>query len=409
MAAHPGNEQAQMLRVKRPLLWVLGLIALVAVGLAAYSYFWGTRAVLERAEAFSFRRMSVAQLQEPGTYRFFYTTNRTPENTDGPIEERFGPERENTLRFGSFDTQFEATLGLGMIIDPSEWFLNEEIRLNDVRALEKDGFLSQLRQQTQASPYRALLVVVHGFREAFPSALRKTAFLSHVLDIDVPVLLFDWPGNQGSSLRGYRRARRVAKESGSELAATLKLVIDEVRPERLWLIANSMGGQVVVDAFSVLHQDPGFRDAETEIEDVALTAPDVDHGDFNEQFKDEMTALAENVTVYVSSNDRALLVSRLLNRGLRLGESTLDPSNPGQVLQSARLSELLDPGVGRLTLVDVTPVNRTRNFHNFSLETPEFFDDLFLRFTGKGIPNSRELYLLETDRGKLYFVLTQGR
>jgi hypothetical protein len=35
----------------------------------------------------------------------------------------------------------------------------------------------------------------------------------------------------------------------------------------------------------------------------------------------------------------------------------------------------------RINVVDVTPVNRTRNFHNFSLETPEFFDDLFLRLT----------------------------
>jgi hypothetical protein len=59
--------------------------------------------------------------------------------------------------------------------------------------------------------------------------------------------------------------------------------------------------------------------------------------------------------------------------------------------------------------VDVTPVNRTRNFHNFSLETPEFFDDLFLRFTGSDLPKSRELYYLETPNGVRYFVLTRGR
>ena len=60
-------------------------------------------------------------------------------------------------------------------------------------------------------------------------------------------------------------------------------------------------------------------------------------------------------------------------------------------------------------LVDVTPVNRTRNFHNFSLETPEFFDDLFLRFTGTALPQTRELYALETAEGVRYFVLTRGR
>jgi hypothetical protein len=60
-------------------------------------------------------------------------------------------------------------------------------------------------------------------------------------------------------------------------------------------------------------------------------------------------------------------------------------------------------------LVDVTPVNRTRNFHNFSLETPEFFDDLFLRFTDSQLPRTRELYALKTPAGVRYFVLTRGR
>ena len=357
-----------MTRVRRRTVWGIALGALLLIGMAVYGYFVGTRTLLEAAEAFSFRRMTTAQLAETGAFRFFYATNRRPGVTDAGVEERFLSERGPSLSFGSFDTRIEPALGLGMIVDPSDWFLNEEIQLTDVLALGREAFVAQLRDQVEASPRRSLLVVVHGFREAYPSALRKTAFLGHVLDIDTPVLLFDWPGDQGSSLRGYRRARQVAQASGAELARTLEMVIEDVQPERLWLLANSMGGQVVVDAFHVLYRDADFSDLQTEIEDVVLTAPDVDHEEFNEQFKEEILALAANATVYVSSNDRALLVSRVINRGLRLGESTLDPDNPGQVQQTARLAELLEPGNNRLVLVDVTPVNRTRNFHNFSLE-----------------------------------------
>jgi esterase/lipase superfamily enzyme len=400
-----------MPRIRRGLLWgaVAGLAAGVLVGAALYVYFVGTRTMLEHAEAFAFRRMTVSQLSEEGVYRFFYATNRVPIEENGSVEARFGSEREGSLRFGAFDTRIEPTLGLGMLINPSDWFLNEEIQLERVRTLERGQLVAELRAQVEASPYRSLLVVVHGFREAYPSALRKTAFLAHVLDIDTPVLLFDWPGDQGSSLRGYRRAREVAQSSGAELAATLELVVREVRPGRLWLMANSMGGQVVVDALHILYRDADFSDSRTEIENLVLTAADVDHAEFNSQFKKEIKALAGNVTVYVSSNDRALLVSRLINRGLRLGESTLDPANPSQAEQAASLSGLLEPGDERLVLVDVTPVNRTRNFHNFSLETPEFFDDLFLRFTDTELPQTRELYSLETPEGVRYFVLTRGR
>jgi esterase/lipase superfamily enzyme len=398
-----------MTRFKRRLLICTGLVALVLLGLGAWFYhaFYGsTYAAMQHAEAFNFRRLQVAQPDEPGTYRFFYATNRRAEPGGATLEERFGNEREEVLKFGLFDTAIEPTLGVGMIIDRTKWFQNEVIKLRSVEALDQPAFVEQVRKRVQDSPHRSLLVVVHGYREAFPSALRKTAFLGHVLDINSPVLLFDWPGNQGSSLTGYRRARRMAQESGAELAQTLKLIIREIRPARLWLVANSMGGQVVADAFSLLYQDADLADAETEFEDVVLTAPDVDHDEFDERFKQEINALTRHLTVYVSSNDRALLMSRIVNWSRRLGESTLSPD---MLEEAVKVMDLIDPDSELITLVDVTPVNRTRNFHNFSLETPEFFDDLYLRLTNDSTPRSRMLYQFQTPDGAVYWILTSGR
>ncbi len=142
---------------------------------------------------------------------------------------------------------------------------------------------------------------------------------------------------------------------------------------------------------------------------MVLTAPDVDKDEFNNQFKQEIAALSRNLTAYVSSNDRALLISRFLNRGRRLGESTLDPQNPDQLEVAARIFELVEPDKELVTLVDVTPVNRTRNFHNFSLETPQFFDDLYLRLVNVEMPGSRPEYRVTTPTGAAYRVLTRGR
>jgi len=397
-----------MTRFKRRMLIGTALVVLVLVGLVLFFY-RPTRLALERAEAFRFRRMLVTRLGDQDAYRFFYITNRRLGSDDGSLEERFGNERERVLKFGFFDTELEPTLGLGMIINPTDWFQNEEIQLKQVQSLDRSEFITQLRRQVQASPLRSILINVNGFRERFPSALRKTAFLSHVLDINSPVLVFDWPGDQGSTPRGYRRAQRIAGESGAELAQTLGLIIRQVQPDRLWLVANSMGGEVVVHAFSVLYQEADLADVEAEIEDVVLTAPDVDREEFDRQFKREIAALARNLTVYVSSNDRALLISRVINRGRRLGEGTLNPRNPDQSEEAARILELVEPNNELVTLVDVTPVNRTRNFHNFSLETPEFFDDLFLRLTNTNTPSNRLVYQIRTPDGAVYSVLTRGR
>ena len=69
----------------------------------------------------------------------------------------------------------------------------------------------------------------------------------------------------------------------------------------------------------------------------------------------------------------------------------------------------MDPDSTLITLVDVTPINRTRNFHNFSLETPEFFDDLYLRLTMADTPRSRLLHHIKAPNGAIYWVLTRSR
>jgi esterase/lipase superfamily enzyme len=392
-------------RSKRILFIVLSLLIVIGIWIFSAVY-RDTSTALQRAENFLFTRMTVVQLGEQGSTRYFYTTNRKQSEQAEKLVDRFGNERESTLKFGIYDTHVEPSVGLGMFINPSEWFQNEEIRIKNMQATDQQAFIDQLRQVVHASPQRSLLIMVHGFREAFPSALRKTAFVGHILDINTPVLLFDWPGNQGSSLRGYRSARNIAMASGAELANTLELIVRDVQPEKLWLIANSMGGEVVVHAFNHLYQNPVFADGAYEFEDVVLTAPDISHEEFDNQFKHEIAALTRHLTVYVSSNDRALVMSRIINRDPRRGESTLSPE---MLDEAERLTKLIDPDSDLITLVDVTPVNRTRNFHNFSLETPEFFDDLFLRLTNDTTPHSRRIYGLQTPEGTNYWVLTPGR
>ena len=397
-----------MIFLKKKLL--IGTAFLVLALLAVFAFFYRpTRLALERAESFHFRRMVVGQEGEKGYYRFFYVSNRVLEPGFGTPEERFKNEWQEKLKFGRFDTRIEPTLGLGMIVNPTDWFQNEELTISDVSELDRQTFIRELRERIDKSPYRSLLVLVHGYRNFFPTSLRMTAFVGHVLDINTPVLVFDWPGDQGSGIRGYRRAQQIAKTSGAELAKTLELVIRKIQPDKLWLLANSMGGQVVVDCFSLLYQQDDMADTQTEFDDVVLTAPDVGQNDFDQQFKHEITVLARDLTVYASSNDRALLASRFVNRQRRLGTSPLNILNPDQTMSAASILDIMEPGRKNITLVDVTPVNRTRNFHNFSLETPEFFDDLFLRLTNVETPQNRLLYPFQVADDDVFWVLTRGR
>ena len=67
-----------MKRFGKKLKWGLILLALLLVLMGAYAYFIGTSTMLSQAEAFAFRRMTVPQLAEQGTFQFFYASNRRP-------------------------------------------------------------------------------------------------------------------------------------------------------------------------------------------------------------------------------------------------------------------------------------------------------------------------------------------
>ena len=261
----------------------IGLLAILVIlgGWFYWFYFMSTNAAIRHAEAFLFRRMAVSQTDVEGEYRHFFITNRAIVAGDDALEDRAGSERGDSLTMGSFDAALQPSLGLGMLLNATDWFQNEEIRLNAPRDMAEDQFVEDLRAIVDKSAMRSLLIVIHGFREQFPSALRKTAFIASILDIDTPVLVFDWPGDQGSSLRGYRAARSVAQESGQDLANALRLIVDQVAPDNLSIIANSMGGEVVVHAFNELYEDPAWQDRGHELNHVVLTAPDVDHAEFN--------------------------------------------------------------------------------------------------------------------------------
>ena len=98
---------------RRPILWLVMLLLLALAGMALYVYIVGTRTLLAHAEDFSFRRMAVAQVEDSEAFRFFYITNRVADNLDGPVDSRYQAARESDLKFGSFDTTIEPSLGLG--------------------------------------------------------------------------------------------------------------------------------------------------------------------------------------------------------------------------------------------------------------------------------------------------------
>jgi esterase/lipase superfamily enzyme len=383
--------------------YVASLAAVAAIAGYVARNFTGTGPVPTRS-AFAGRLPS----EPDGDYRrfrFFYATNRAAD--DEATFEGQGNRLGDAITTGAFEVRISPYLP----IEPRVWFDTRHMEWVDRVGLSQDHALGQLGDAVRAAPEKSVLVIVWGFRDWFRSAALKTAYTARVLDINTPVLLFDWPGNQGEGRSGYLASREVAGKSAPDLARVLVRVLRDTGTDRLWLMGSSLGCQTVCDAFAWLATQPEMTKDLRKIDHVVLSAPDVAADAFDDKFATRIKALSRHLTVYVSSNDRALLMSDWINGGRRLGRLA-DVSTPPEVREDgyefdAALA-LLDQqakGLGGVCVVDATPINRTRNLHHFFTDSSEFFDDLYRQLLQPENTVSRRLHAVRPGEGRTYWIL----
>ena len=379
------------------------LVSLVAVALiSAYvsKNFAGIGPVPTRSAFTS--RLPASPDGNPEHFQFFYSTNRV--NDTYALANR-GHAVNNGLTFGTFDVRISPYLP----IEPRIWFNTKHMEWLSHKEMPQNDFSAQLRQAVQASPEKSVLIIVWGFRDWFQSAALKTAYTAYVLDMNTPVVLFDWPGNQGEGIRGYAASQRIATQSAPDLGRVLADVVRTTGAKKVWLMGSSLGCQTICDAFDWLANQPGLLTEK--LDHVVLSAPDVSAEAFNESFAQHIKTFSRHLTAYVSSNDRALLVSYWVNRSRPLGrkmEVSIPPEQrTGQYEfeEAIELLNLQNKGIKEISIIDATPVNRTRNLHHFFTDSPEFFDDLFRRLQQPENNVSRPLYPVRSQEGSNYWIL----
>ena len=306
--------------------------------------------------------------------------------------------------YGTLDIRMDPRVRIGTML-PDQLKENGIIKLKNTTKLAPDVFTKELTAAVQASSHKSLLVLVFGYKDGFEATAMKAAYFTYLLDLNTPVLLFDWPGDQSVSIGGYEKARSLATASGPYLANVLAKVVREVKPEKLWIEASSLGCQVTCDAFDTLYTYPDFADEDLEIDQVILAAPDVSKDKFNEKFEKEFKVISRKLTAYVSSDDGALLVSGMITGEKRLGREKLRVAEPEQLEEARGVLYLKSLDPERFMTIDVTAINNASFKHGYYLECPEFYDDFYTRILDTNPNINRHLYLLKYTNGSDYWVM----
>ncbi len=272
------------------------------------------------------------------TIRVFYGTDRAPTGSREPSE--FFGRDPGPLSFGYCDVSIPAGHKKGELESPKIWKFEfredpkKHVVLMNVEPVDGPRFISELQRTVWQSIRRRetpegveisggeALVFVHGFNNTFEDAARRTAQIAYDLDFQGATIMYSWPSQGSPTLWAYKNDGKLAGWSQEHLVAFLAGIARESGARRIHLIAHSMGNRVVAETLRRLAEY--FVSGKLpKLNQVILTAPDIDAQYFKTEIAPKITQTAERITIYSSSEDLALKASSWVNRlsRHRLGEA----------------------------------------------------------------------------------------
>jgi esterase/lipase superfamily enzyme len=245
--------------------------------------------------------------------KVFYATDRqlSPE----AVINFEGHRGDGSLHYGVFQVSVPRDHRLAIIERPSIWrFEFKETPAKHFVIVSRTAQDEAVFYQDVSKTVKAQVISrCHGFNVGFDDAVYRTAQISYDLGLSGAPILYSWPSN--GKVQDYTWDLTANDWSVPHLRTFLEAVATRTGAHVVHVIAHSMGNRVLVNALSGMtqHASPRFQH-------ILLTAPDIDAGTFI-QLANALKGHADNVTLYASSNDRALLASRKLNGGPRAGDA----------------------------------------------------------------------------------------
>jgi esterase/lipase superfamily enzyme len=257
--------------------------------------------------------------------RVYYATDRSV-TAGAPVDEHFGGDR-GPLSYGVTEVTIPKVHRLGGLEAPSILRLEfkadpqKHVILKSVTPLDRDAWRAQIGKRAHGMDNPGILVFIHGYNSSFADAARRAGQLAYDLNFAGATVLFSWPSR--AEVVQYTVDEQNAEWSVEDMHSVLASLASIAPGTPIYVIAHSMGNRVLTRGFKALVEQD--KPARREFRQIVLAAPDLDADVFKRDIAPSILGRTPRVTLYASSNDKALMASRDLHGGYRrLGESGKD-------------------------------------------------------------------------------------
>jgi esterase/lipase superfamily enzyme len=250
----------------------------------------------------------------------FATDRNDTKNTD--LNERFGGNRSE-LQYGRIVVSVPNTHTLGEIERPSYWRLefsedpSKHMMMQSLKKQNKDDFFNQMKQRI-AKNGKSTFLFVHGYNVSFADAAFRTAQITFDLRFSGEAVFYSWPSQ--ASTTSYTVDEANIEWATYNMKNFLKDYLTKTDAKNIYLVAHSMGNRGLTKALiELMNEHPELKNKITEI---ILAAPDIDADVFKRDIGPKMISkIGKPITLYVSSDDLALMASKKVHGSYRAGEA----------------------------------------------------------------------------------------
>lgn len=253
--------------------------------------------------------------------KVYYATDRKPTGASD-VNEKYGGDR-GTLVLGEAEVSIPRDHRLGELEAPSIWKLEftedpeRHVVLQKASEVIPEVFYKSVREKVAAAPDKSAFIFVHGYNVLFKDAARRTAQMTYDLGFPGAPVFYSWP-SQGTTL-GYTVDENNIQWTQANLKKFIKDFADQSEAQNIYLVAHSMGNRALTGSVKELVQEnPDIRNR---FREIILAAPDIDAEIFKRDIAPYIVTATPTVTLYASSNDKALIASKQVHGYARAGDS----------------------------------------------------------------------------------------
>jgi esterase/lipase superfamily enzyme len=308
-----------------------------------------------------------------------FATDRA-QSGDARSEHWFGPDRGG-LSFGRAEVSIPDDHRMGRIEKPRWWRLefrknpDKHVVLLGLATSDREAFAAQIRADYAG---REALLFVHGYNVTFESAVERTAQITYDLQFAGVPMLFSWPSQAVAAK--YTVDETNARWAQPHFREFVQFILDHLDLDVVHVIAHSMGNRVVAESLHDLASS-----STTRMRQVMFAAPDIDADTFQTMVA-AFEGRAERYTLYASSEDSALKLSKAVHGYARAGES-----GPGLVV------------VKGVDTIDATAVDTSLLGHTYYGDNRSILSDMFALLRDGNPPEQRFGLRECTHRAGRYF------